>query len=141
MSSIFRALLLIVLLSYSYIINAADLTDPSGRWQTPRSILKIYHSNGELRAIVVKILNDNSPTLPLCKKCPGKFQNKPIIGMTVIWGLKRVNNHDWNGGQAIDPESGQIYNVKLELSNDGKKITFHASKSLFGHTIEWERIK
>lgn len=141
MKTTFRISLLITLLFSSCVINASEQNDPTGTWQTPRSILKIYNTNGELRANVVKILNNKLPSFPLCKNCPEKFQNKPIIGMTVIWGLKKQNNNNWGDGQALDPESGKIYNATLELSKDGKTINFHASKSFFGRTIEWRRLK
>lgn len=132
---------LVIFLYFFYFFGYASVQNsPVGIWQTPRSILKINSVNGELRAKVLKILNTNVSS-PICKKCPGQFQNVPIIGMTVIWGLTKQDNNNWTGGTALDPETGQVYNADLNLSDDGKLIKFHASKSIFGRTIEWRRLK
>ena len=37
-----------------------------------------------------------------CKECKGDRKDKPIIGMTILWGLKQ-DGDEWNGGEILDP--------------------------------------
>src|SRR5690606_3874923 len=75
----------------------AQEASPVGLWRTiddktkkERSLIRITESNGELQGVVEKIF-DQSGDDPehLCRACKGDRKDKPVIGMTILWGLKK----------------------------------------------------
>jgi uncharacterized protein (DUF2147 family) len=126
---------------------AAELS-PAGRWVSiddkdgrPRSVIEIADVAGALQARVVQIYDrpgDNSGHL--CKKCGGDLKNKPVLGMTIMNGLKR-DGDVWDGGTILDPDSGNVYSAKLHLVDGGDKLEVrgYLGISLFGRSQTWVR--
>ncbi len=120
---------------------------PVGHWRTVddktnrvRSILRVWESHGEYYGTIEKIFKEPGDT-GICSKCPGAFRDKPILGMTIIWGLEKTGDHVWSNGSILDPVSGKIYRVSLTLSEDGRSIRArgYIGFSLFGRTQNWYR--
>jgi len=139
MQQLTRLISLIIAIFFYTTGFAASNTDPTGLWKTPQSILKVFSVNGEWRAEVVKVLNSANPN-PLCTNCSGKRKNQPLIGMTVVWGLKAGNN-EWEGGKVLEPQTGAIYDCTLQLSADGQQAHFYASKTIYGRMMTWTRVE
>lgn len=55
-----------------------------------------------------------------CEGCPGKFNNKPLQDMTIMWGFK-AKDHDYMQGSGIDPWKKKAYKSDLHL-NDAKNM-------------------
>ena len=120
----------------------------AGRWKTVddrtnqvKSIVLIEEANGELRGKVERICAPPAKEAnPLCEKCPGDLRNKPVIGMQIMWGLKKSGN-EYTGGRVMDPEDGKIYRCKLRLVDGGKKLELrgYIGFSLLGRTQTWIR--
>ncbi len=68
--------------------------------------------------------DDPNDVHPVCKKCDGERKNKPIEGMTIMWGLKK-DGDEWSGGQILDPSKGKIYKVTIKLIDGGNKLDVH----------------
>ena len=77
---------------------------PAGLWKTidddtgtERSFVRIVEVNGEFRGTVEKIFDrpDDHPD-HLCDKCKGDRKDKPVVGMTILWGLKDAGRV-WQG--------------------------------------------
>jgi uncharacterized protein (DUF2147 family) len=122
---------------------------PVGKWKTiddethqVKSIVEITEEGGLLQGKVLQVLKPDDPneTHPVCKKCDGERKNKPIEGMTIMWGLKK-DDDEWSGGQILDPAKGKIYKVTLKLEDNGKKLDVHGyiGFSLMGRSQEWLR--
>ncbi|HEY4344470.1 MAG TPA: DUF2147 domain-containing protein [Parvibaculum sp.] len=121
---------------------------PEGRWRTvddkthkEKSIVEITEVNGVLQGKVVKLLDrGDKPANPTCDKCKGDRKGKPIIGMTILWGLKQ-DGDEWTGGEILDPESGETYDAKITLKEDGQKLEVRGflGISLLGRTQIWAR--
>jgi len=120
---------------------------PVGHWRTVddktnrvRSIIHIWESHGVYYGTIEKIFKEPGDT-GICAKCPGAFKNKPILGMTIIWGLEKTGDRVWSNGAILDPVNGKIYRVMLTLSEDGKSIRArgYIGFSLFGRTQNWYR--
>ena len=118
---------------------------PVGYWKTiddktgqAKSILKISNSGGQLYGTVVKLFPG---ALTICTECKGNLKNKPILGMTVMYGLKQdaPNSNDWSGGKIMDPKTGSVYRCSLSVANDGKTMNVrgYIGISLFGRTQTW----
>jgi len=126
----------------------AGESTPLGIWTTiddhtrkPRSEVEIGERDGALYGRVVHIYpQPGEPADPRCEECKGDRHNQPILGMTILWNLRR-DGEDWNGGEILDPESGDTYRVTLHPTADGKRLEVrgYIGFALFGRTQVWER--
>jgi uncharacterized protein (DUF2147 family) len=128
---------------------AADSGTPAGLWrsiddktQKERSLIRIVENNGLYEGKVERILTrlpDDDPD-HLCRKCEGERKDKPIIGMTILWGLKKEGDH-WGGGEILDPKNGKIYRAKMTLVDSGRKLEVRGfiGVSLLGRSQTWLR--
>jgi uncharacterized protein (DUF2147 family) len=128
----------------------AQTASPVGVWKTiddvtgnERSIVRIVEVNGELQGTVEKIFErpgDNPGHL--CNKCKGELKDKPVIGMTILWGLKDTGGV-WKGGKILDPDNGKTYGCKMELAEKGKELNVRGfiGISLIGRTQTWYRLE
>ncbi len=139
-----------VLIALCLFARAAAAAEPTaaGVWKTinektnkPDSIVRIVETNGEFSGTIEKIFPEpGEDPAPKCDKCEGKFKNQPIIGMTFMWGFKR-DGAKYSGGEILDPDEGQIYHCRMELSADGGKLDVrgYVGIPLFGRTQTWTR--
>lgn len=125
--------------------QAADAT-PVGTWKTiddatgkAKSLVEISESGGQLHGKVVKLFNPSKPN-PTCEKCEGERKDQPIMGMEILWGLKK-DGDAWSGGQILDPEKGKVYGAKLSLADGGQKLKVrgYLGISMLGRTQTWLR--
>jgi len=140
-------LTLVFVATYSASSAAAELS-PIGLWKTidddtgqPKSLVRIVEANGELRGSVEKVFSPpaKSPD-PLCEKCEGDLKDKPVVGMTIMWGLKRTDEAGvWSGGEILDPANGKTYRCKVTVIDDGKKLQMRGYVAFFYRTQTWLR--
>jgi uncharacterized protein (DUF2147 family) len=127
---------------------AAAAGSPAGTWRSiddktkqERSIIRISEENGEFKGVVEKLFDQpgDDPS-HLCKECKGERKDQPIIGMTILWGLKK-DGDIWAGGEILDPHNGKIYRCKMTLSEDGKSLNVRGfiGISLIGRSQIWYR--
>jgi len=131
-------------------MGLAWAASPVGVWQTiddetgkERSIVRITEVNGELQGVVEQIFDQpGDDPKHLCDKCKGDRKDKPIVGMTILWGLKQ-NGKEWSGGEILDPKKGRIYRCKLTPSGDGKQLDVRGfiGFALIGRTQTWHRLQ
>lgn len=127
---------------------AAAAGSPVGTWRSiddktrqERSIIRITEENGELKGVVQKIFDQpGDDPAHLCKECKDERKDKPIAGMTILWGLKK-DGDTWAGGEIFDPKNGKTYRCKMTLSEDGKSLNVRGfiGISLIGRTQTWLR--
>lgn len=126
---------------------------PAGTWKTiddathqPKSIVEITEHDGVYEAKIVQLLN-RSPAdiardgeVALCKSCDGERKDQPVIGMTIMWGVRK-DGDVWDGGKILDPKNGKTYKVKLAMLDGGQKLDVHGyiGFSLLGRSQVWER--
>jgi uncharacterized protein (DUF2147 family) len=127
----------------------AEPLTPAGLWRTiddktkqPRSLVRITEVNGVYEGKVEKILNRQPDDDPqnLCRECKGERKDKPVIGMTILWNLRRDGDH-FDGGEILDPKNGKVYRCKMELIEGGTKLNVRGfiGVSLIGRTQTWLR--
>jgi uncharacterized protein (DUF2147 family) len=126
----------------------AGAPSPAGLWRTiddtthrESSLVRITEVNGELRGVVEKILEpDAANPGHLCKACQGDRQDRPILGMTILWGLKK-DGDQWSGGEILDPKNGKTYRCKMTLVDGGRSLDVRGfiGFSLLGRTQTWQR--
>jgi uncharacterized protein (DUF2147 family) len=144
MKTLLRAAFAVALIAAATPLLAAS---PVGTWKTiddkthqPKSLVQITEQNGVLEGKVIKVLQSDDGPNPVCKACDGERKDKPIEGMTIIWGLKQ-DGDSWSGGKILDPHEGKIYKVKLSLDDSGQKLDVrgYIGFSLIGRSQTWQR--
>jgi uncharacterized protein (DUF2147 family) len=138
---------LVVLALPCFSAHAADLS-PVGLWKTiddhtrkPRGLVRVTQVGGEYQAKVEKIYpKPGEDQNPKCEKCEGTRHDQPVIGMTILWGLRK-HSDEYQGGEILDPENGKVYRVKMKLDDGGRTLHVrgYIGVSLLGRTQIWIR--
>jgi uncharacterized protein (DUF2147 family) len=55
---------------------------------------------------------------PRCVRCDGDEKDRPLIGLTILWGLQKSGDK-WSGGKIRDPDN-KIYKCSIAL--EGNKL-------------------
>lgn len=126
----------------------AQNASPAGVWKTiddetgkPKSLVRITEENGVLTGKVDKLFRPaDQDQNPKCTACEGARKDQPIIGMTILWGLKKDGN-EYTGGEILDPAKGKTYKSKLTLKDNGSKLDVrgYIGAPMFGRTQTWVR--
>ena len=142
------ALLFLLLVSAMPMLAIADNASPVGLWRTidddtgkAKSLVRIVEVNGEFRGTIEKLLRElNEDQNPVCEKCTGDKKDKPVIGMTIITGMK-ADDKIFAGGSILDPNNGKTYKSKMWLEEQGKKLHVRGfiGMALLGRTQIWLR--
>jgi uncharacterized protein (DUF2147 family) len=123
-----------------------------GYWKTiddetgkPQAVIRLWEYQGKLVGRIVKLFpKPGEEANPVCDECSGSLHNKPVIGMTFLWGFVRDQGNDrkWTNGEIVDPDSGDQYHCQLELTDGGKKLEVFGYIRLLvkvGRTEVWLR--
>ena len=127
----------------------ADASSPVGLWRTiddntgkARSLVRIVEKGGVYEGRVEQLLDRQPDDDPdgLCRMCEGQRKDKPILGMTILWGLIR-DGDQYTGGEILDPKNGKTYRAKMKLLDGGRQLEVRGfiGVSLFGRSQVWIR--
>ena len=128
----------------------AQQASPIGQWRTiddhsgkPRSIVEVFaNPDGTLSARIVRLLDLSKGPNPMCDACRGALHGKPVVGMTLLSNVKKVEGKEvWEGGKILDPENGKTYSVRLTPIEGGKKLEVRGSIGPFWRTQTWVRMQ
>jgi len=119
---------------------------PIGVWKTiddkdgqAASHIEIYEVNGKLHGKVIKLLQE--PEDILCQKCSGDKKDQPVVGMEILWNLKKYKDY-WSYGKVLDPENGKTYKCNLTMeSNEKLKLRGYIGFAALGRNQIWHRIQ
>lgn len=126
--------------------SSAYAQDITGQWRTiddatgkPKAVVEIRESNGVYNGTIVQLMPGIENTCPGCK---GDRANAPLVGMTVLTGLRQADGK-YSGGRIFDPKSGNTYRARAELSGDGNtlKVRGYMGISALGRTQTWQRVR
>jgi uncharacterized protein (DUF2147 family) len=68
------------------------------------------------------------------------LRDRPLCGLTILNGFRRVKENTWSAGQIYNPGDGRAFSGTLSLEHDGTlKIRGYVGISLFGKTVQWVR--
>ncbi len=123
---------------------------PAGVWKTiddetkaERSIVRITEAGGVFTGKIEK-LTDPSKQDAKCDKCEGARKDQPIIGMTIVEGVKKNPDEPYfDGGSILDPNNGKTYKVRMTPADGGKKLDVrgYVGAPLLGRTQTWIRVE
>jgi uncharacterized protein (DUF2147 family) len=119
---------------------------PLGLWKTvddktgqDKSLVRISETGGVVSGRVEKLLHPTRPN-PLCEKCRDDRHGKPIVGLSIIEGL-RQHGEVWDGGKILDPENGKIYTVRIRPIDGGRSLEVRGYLGPFFRTQTWSRVQ
>jgi uncharacterized protein (DUF2147 family) len=141
----FSSFLLTVLLAASPAI-AQDGT-PVGVWLHPnkRIELEIAPCGADLCGTLVWFRWPNDAQgLPLVdlKNPDTALRNRPLLGLTVLEGLRRTGENTWEGGKVYDPDDGANYTASMSIQADGTlRVRAYVLLPIFGETEIWTRVR
>lgn len=125
-------------------------TTPVGLWKTldddshqEKSLVRIKEEGGVLSGRIEKLLDPADPPDARCDKCSDERKNQPVVGLTILRGVKRNADHPerWDGGDILDPDNGKVYRVRLEPQDQGRKLEVrgYIGTPLLGRSQTWVR--
>ena len=144
--SLIRLLSSILLLGSAACL-AAEPASPAGVWKTfdddthaAKALIQIDEHDGELSGRIVKLFRaPHEIPDPTCTACRGARHDQPVLGMTILWGMRR-DGDGWSGGEILDPEDGAVYRASLHLDRaGGLSVRGYIGVSLLGRTQTWQR--
>ncbi|MFC4728178.1 DUF2147 domain-containing protein [Coralloluteibacterium thermophilus] len=126
---------------------AAD-GSPVGTWKSiddatgePKALIEISERDGTLEGRIVELFRKpGEEPNPLCTQCSDERKDQPIVGMTILTGL-RPDGPEWSNGMILDPKNGKVYRAKASLSDDGQSLNVrgYLGMAMFGRTQVWQR--
>lgn len=139
-----------ILISAALIISSTALAQqsPIGLWKNiddatgkPKALIRITEANGEFSGKIEKLFREPTEDQnPKCIKCEGDLKDQPIIGLTILKGLKK-DDDEYNGGTILDPANGKVYKSKMKLEDGGKKLNVrgYIGMPMMGRSQVWVR--
>ncbi|MFY9514318.1 MAG: DUF2147 domain-containing protein [Rubrivivax sp.] len=121
---------------------------PAGLWKTiddetkqERSLVRIVDNAGAFSGKIEK-LTDPSKQDAKCDKCEGARKDKPVVGMTIIEGVKKnADEPYWDGGTILDPNNGKTYKLRLTPKDGGKTLEVRGFIGPFYRNQTWQRVE
>ena len=142
---------LLAALAATFVLPAAlAQTTPAGLWKTiddsthaEKSLVRIAEADGVFTGRIEKFLDPKAKPDEACDKCTDERKGKPILGMTIITGIKKNADTEglWDGGTILDPLNGKTYKLRLKPVEEGKKLEVRGYIGMpwIGRTQTWVR--
>jgi len=144
-----RALAAITFVSLS--ASAQAQMTPVGQWHSfdektseLKSLVVISETDGVLKGRIDKLLRKEADQAAVCKDCTDDRKDKPMLGLEIIRGAKKVDGKDvWEGGTIVNPEGGTIYKLRMTPIEGGQKLEVRGfvGFALLGKTQTWVRVQ
>lgn len=106
----------------------------------PRYVVKISENKGQFEGHIVKVLNGGMEIRDgICADCEGLLKGTSLLGLRIIYSIKR-DGSTYEDGYLLDPMSGNVYDCRAWIKNDGAKLLVRGYNGLFFRTHTWLRI-
>jgi uncharacterized protein (DUF2147 family) len=126
----------------------AEDASPAGLWKIiddasgkPTALIRIKETQGELQGKIEKLFRTpEEDQNPKCSLCQGARKDQPIVGMTILAGLRK-HGDEYSGGEILDPKDGKFYKSKLSVHEGGRKLEVrgYVGVPMFGRSQIWLR--
>jgi uncharacterized protein (DUF2147 family) len=118
---------------------------PEGVWlMESRVAVQIFDCGNLLcgRILWLAIPRDPQGRLDRDKHNPDPaLRQRPLCGLTIIWGLRSTGPRRWRGGRFYNPDDGKTYNISAELTSaDALIARIYLGFPLFGETKTLHRV-
>jgi uncharacterized protein (DUF2147 family) len=125
-------------------LHAQDLT-PVGVWLHPskRFEVEIGSCGEELCGRIIWLKSpENAQGQPRTdhENANAALRTRPLLGLTVLQGLRPTGERTWGDGAIYDPDDGSDYKATVKLDDDGTlAVHAYAVTPIFGKTIVFTR--
>ena len=129
---------------------AAAQNTPVGLWKsiddetkTEKSLVRITEAGGTLTGKIEKLMDPTKQDAK-CDKCSDARKDQPVLGMTIITGVRAGSDKAlWEGGEILDPNNGKAYKVRIKPIDGGKKLEVrgYIGAPMLGRTQTWIRVE
>ena len=121
---------------------------PVGLWKTiddetkqEKSYVRIVEADGVLAGKVERVL-DPARQDARCDACSDARKGQPILGMTILEGVKKnADEPYWDGGTILDPNKGKTYRVRLTPNDGGRQLEVRGFIGPFYRNQTWLRVE
>jgi uncharacterized protein (DUF2147 family) len=121
---------------------------PVGLWKTiddetkaEKSLVRISESGGVVTGKIEKLLDPTKQDAK-CKDCSDARKDQPVIGMTIVEGVKKnADEAYWDGGTILDPNNGKTYKVRLTPKDGGKTMEVRGFIGFLYRNQTWQRVE
>ena len=108
------------------------------------SWFQIVEKDGVYVGTIVKMFQKPGEPPPeswRCTKCEGAEKDAPVLGLTLIKGMKR-KGLSYEDGTIMDPRDGTVYRALMKLSPDGAQLEVrgYLGLALLGRSQTWNRL-
>jgi uncharacterized protein (DUF2147 family) len=105
--------------------------------------IKIWEKDGVYYGKIDYVLDSAGGSR--CVDCTGPKKDRPIVGMVMLWGMKKSPEKDggldfYSGGRFLDVGNGRDYPCNIWLMSDNK-IRVRKYVLFFYRTQYWYRVK
>ena len=125
---------------------------PAGLWKTiddetkqEKSLVRITDEGGVYTGRIERLLDPSMGPERVCEKCSDDRKGQPLVGMTLIKGIKRSDGDkvQFDGGEILDPNNGKTYKARLTPVDGGKRLDVrgYIGTPLLGRTQTWIRVE
>ena len=129
---------------------AAAQNTPVGLWKsiddetkTEKSLVRITEAGGTLTGKIEKLMDPTKQDAK-CDKCSDARKDQPVLGMTIITGVRAGSDKTlWEGGEILDPNNGKTYKVRMKPVDGGRKLEVrgYIGAPMLGRTQTWIRVE
>ena len=141
-----HALIAILMLCAAGLAHAQ--ATPVGLWKTiddetkqEKSYVRIVESGDVFAGKVERVL-DPAKQDAKCDQCSDARKGQPILGMTILEGVKKnADEAYWDGGTILDPNKGKSYRVRLTPKDGGKQLEVRGYIGPFYRNQTWLRVE
>lgn len=123
--------------------TAVGLWEKTGQSGMPEAWFRILDCNGTYVGKIVKLFPKpgENPSDWRCSRCKGDQRNAPLLGLTLIKGMRR-NGLNYQDGSILDPRDGSVYTALMQVSPDGQQVTVrgYIGLPLLGQSETWHRL-
>jgi len=144
------------MLRFSCFLFAALLAASSACAQSPTPVGVWLHANQRIRIEIAPCGDrlcgklvwfrwpNDAQGLPLVDlKNPNPvLRTRPLLGLTVLSGLRRASETAWEDGKIYNPDDDENYRAKMSINGDGSlRIRAYVLFLSFGETQIWTRVR
>ena len=82
--------------------------------------------------------------LPLVdlKNADPALRTRPLLGLTILYGLRRTGERTWEEGRIYNPDDGTDYRALMSIQDDGTlRVRAYVLVPLLGKTFIWTRVR
>jgi uncharacterized protein (DUF2147 family) len=80
------------------------------------------------------------PLVDVKNKNPA-LRTRPLLGLSILYGLRRTGDNTWEDGKIYNPDDGNDYNAQMSIGGDGTlRVRAYVLLPPLGKTLIWSRV-